>query len=76
MNIKINGFTVTDALWFAGEIGIVFGITHDKYTRIYIGNGIGISEKGDIENIVKNGRSVNELVGKKIIEHLKHVKKT
>jgi len=74
MNIKIDGFTITDAIWFHGKIGMVFGIDENGFTKINIGAGEGLNEIEDIKEIAIYGHNVNELVGIKITEHLKNAK--
>jgi hypothetical protein len=74
MKININGFVVTDAIWFNGNpltsLGIILGTTEDGRKEAYIGNAKLHSEEKDIEHIAKNGSSLRAITAKKILEHL------
>lgn len=68
--------TVTDSIWIGGTYGMVFVIDENQYTKVFLGKGEGNSEEEDIQHILQNGYHLNELAGKKIVEHLKYAKKT
>jgi hypothetical protein len=75
MRININGFIVTDAIWFNGNsltsLGIILGTTEDGRKEVYIGNAKKHSEKEDIEHIAKNGSRFQVITANKILEHFK-----
>lgn len=68
--------TIVDSIWIGGNYGMVFIVDENQYTKVFLGKGEGNSEEEDIQQILQNGYHINELVGKKITEHLKHAKKT
>lgn len=79
MKININGFIVTDALWFNRNplcsLGIILGTTQDGRKEAYIGNSKKNNEKEDIEYIAKNGSRFNLKIANKILAHLYVVQK-
>lgn len=74
MEININGFIVTDAIWFNGNpltsLGIIMGTTEDGRKEAYIGNARKHSEKEDTEHIAKNGSYLPPMAVAKIMKHL------
>jgi len=73
MEINVNGFVVTGAIWFNGNpltsLGIIMGTTEDGQKEVYIGNAKKHSEKEDVEHIAKNGSRIRSITVEKLLQH-------